>query len=107
MENYLELDSQERSNIAKIRMGAHKLRIETERYKTGSDRLDPKDRICIHCNLNSCEDETHFITECPKYENHRQVFFRNIYEENPKFTSYNNTQKMAWLMIVEEKKTLN
>ena len=83
-------------------MGAHNLRIQTERYKTGNERLKPDERICEYCTLNKCEDEEHFITVCPNYSNLRSDFFDLVSEKNTFFKAYDDHEKFIWLMTNED-----
>ena len=79
-EPYLALTSKEGSTcVAKVRMSAHKLKIETGRY--GSRSENPANRLCDFCCDTATmdllvhlpevdpiiEDETHFLRTCPRY----------------------------------------
>ena len=57
--SYLGLASKlnERKELAKFRMGNHKLRIETGRY----DQIPRVNRLCPLCKSNQIEDESHFL----------------------------------------------
>jgi len=59
----------QKRNLAKFRLGDHKLRIETGRHNR--PRLLPEQRICRACSMNKVEDEIHFLIECPIYANLR------------------------------------
>ena len=37
-----------------------------------------KERLCNSCNLNFLEDESHFIFDCPVYNQVREVLFNYI-----------------------------
>ena len=84
-EPYLKIESSKGSNlIAKIRMSAHKLNIETGRYGTKSESI--LNRVCnFCCDLPTLEllmklpegdpiieDEAHFLVSCPRYQNYRE-----------------------------------
>ena len=58
-------------NVARFRMGAHKLNIETERYGRGSKPRSA--RICKCCDSGEREDEMHFL-HCPLYEHIREYY---------------------------------
>ncbi len=53
----------ERSLISQLRLGILPLRIETGRYS----KLETKDRLCLLCNSNEVEDESHFLFKCNFY----------------------------------------
>ena len=72
MENYLlhnGLSWKQKSTLAKFRLSDHKLRIETGRHSR--PRLPVEQRLCQRCNLQSVEDEIHFMIVCPYYEDLR------------------------------------
>jgi hypothetical protein len=48
-----------RSSLAKLRLSAHKLHIETGRYCKRENKLHPSERLCNVCNLKQCENEYH------------------------------------------------
>ncbi len=52
-------------SLIKSRLGAHSLRVETDRW------LRPKppreQRVCRHCSMQAVEDEQHFLFDCPFY----------------------------------------
>ena len=79
MEKYLLLisDKNVRSSVTRLRISAHKLKIETGRhhkpYKIAAD-----ERYCIFCNDNSIENEIHFILTCKHYKNERQLFLKTL-----------------------------
>ena len=56
--------------VAHLRMGCHKLDIERRRW--GSRRVDRSQRKCACCGLGIVEDEMHFMLECPVYDGIRR-----------------------------------
>ena len=85
-ETYLKanIKSKEIRLLSKIRMSAHKLRIETGRYQI--NRSKPTNKACLTCTdveriellheLPFCngfitEDEMHVLKVCPRYHDHR------------------------------------
>ena len=69
MEPYtLNPNFKQRQAVSKLRISDHKLQIELGRYHKPS--LELSERICPFC-LNKIEDEYHFITECPMYNDER------------------------------------
>ena len=65
-----------RSALRKLRISAHELKIETDRYKKLPN--ERSQRICERCNLNVIEDEFHFIISCPLYNDNRDRLFLKI-----------------------------
>ena len=63
-ENYLNTVTfrKYRNYFTKLRTSSHNLRIETGRH--GRVRVPRNERVCIHCNLQTIDDEYHFIIEC-------------------------------------------
>ena len=83
-------------NASKFRIGNHNLRIESGRFtipKTPEDL-----RICDHCSLNSVENELHVLFQCDLYDDLRKIFFSKTIERNKLFTSYNNRDKVCFLL---------
>ena len=89
MEPYiLNKNFKQRQAVSKLRISDHKLQIELGRYHKPS--LELSERTCPFCP-NKIEDEYHFVTECPMYneERHRTKtsltqksdykFFTNIF----------------------------
>ena len=103
LENYLNIRCPNiRKSIAQFRLSAHKLRIETDRYKSNGTYIPSEKRICTNCSDNVCEDEKHFLTECCYYEQNRNIFWSFVSKYNNHFMDYDNTQKFIWLMSNED-----
>ena len=100
---YLSLNNfQLRSASCKIRISAHDLKIERDRYKTVYIERDQ--RLCKKCTLNLVEDEQHFITtfcSCSAYKNDREIFFKEINCICPNFIHLSNEAKFVWLFTNE------
>ena len=75
-----------RYNITKIRLSAHKLRIETGRY--GQNRIERHERICEICKSSDIEDEFHFVIVCPKYKWIRQRYIPRYYYVRPSMAKF-------------------
>ena len=86
-----------RQKFASLRLSAHKLQIEMDRY-TSKNRLPPKLRICKICDLGECEDEMHFVMKCPRYSVLHHELFVKIIELYPFFATLNDDTKFIWLM---------
>ena len=77
-EKYLNIRNVEiRKNITRLRISAHKLRIETERFNNKLQYIPPEMRTCLNCNRKETEDEFHVIIACPKYSSFRDDLFQN------------------------------
>ena len=63
--------------LAKFRLSAHRLRIETARYNSKNNYVPPEERLCPNCHLHKVEDEEHFWIECPKYEEDQKSLFES------------------------------
>ena len=87
LEPYLEhiKDKSLRAGLSSLRISAHKLRIETGRYKGE----DVNDRKCDTCMV--LEDEVHFLCQCSKYNAHKLILYGNLKEFN--FLVDNNPTK--------------
>ena len=80
-ENYLALAWGSRRALAKIRMSAHPLGIETGRYSSDSDMDDRRCQLCTCNDLNLLrhlpefdpvvENEWHLLCACPYYHDFR------------------------------------
>ena len=91
-----------RKAFAQFRLGAHRLRIETDRFNSKQEYIPPENRICKMCNLNCIEDETHFLIECPAYSLLREELFNSIELSNKFFCNYTHREKLIWLMSNEQ-----
>ncbi len=107
-ESYLNLnDYEKRRKIAQMRISAHKLKIETDRFSGKNQYKAPEYRTCDHCNLNKIEDEFHFIIECPMYKQLRDNLFTTISGVNYHFINYNSMNQFIWIMTNEDHRILN
>ncbi len=75
MADYLTWDlcKSHRVELARFRLGAHSLEVETGRWK----RVEYEHRLCQYCKTvgqHHIEDEHHFIFECPLYHDIRETF---------------------------------
>ena len=101
-ESYLELPNRNHMKaLAKFRLSAHRLSIETGRFNGRNQYVPPERRICNMCSLSAVEDEIHFAITCPGYTNLREKLFTKIQSLNQHFGSYNDEQKFVWLLSAE------
>ena len=70
---YLDLTKKitNRKSLVKLRIGNHKLIIESGRY----DQIPRENRLCPSCRSSEIEDETHFLFKCPKCSIQRDEFY--------------------------------
>lgn len=103
-ENYLSLikNFEYRRSLARFRISAHKLYIETGRY-LGILRHD---RICTRCSINEVEDEQHYLFTCPGMESKRKILYDTIEKSCINFKHLNNKNKLIWLLNTEDKNIL-
>ena len=93
-------------NLARLRLSAHKLHIETGRYKKGTERLKPEDRKCSFCNSGSCEDEFHFLIKCDFYST-RNELFNKLNNINSSFVTLTDKEKFNYIMSSKIKYIIN
>ena len=94
-----------RQAFARLRLGAHRLQIEVDRYTT-KNRIPPECRLCQICNSGVCEDEFHFIMKCTKYDLQRNMLFDHITDKYPFFISLSDETKFIWLMANADEKVI-
>ena len=88
-------------HLAKFRLSAHRLRIETARYNSKNNYVPPEQRLCPNCHLNKVEDEEHFLIECPRYEVERKSLFELASKLSIHFEGLSNFNKFIWIMSNE------
>ena len=67
-----------RITLTKLRLSNHKFAIETGRYIRPYKK--PEERICPICKKD-IEDEIHFLTLCPAYQEKRKNLFEYLNKE--------------------------
>ena len=60
--------------LAKLRGGANRLRIEQGRYV--KERVE--ERLCLLCEEKKVEDEHHFFLDCPFYDHERKKLWNQV-----------------------------
>ena len=75
-EKYLDtiLDIRHRITLTKLRISAHKLEIERGRYLN----VPRNNRTCIICDLNTLENEFHFLCICPRLTQLRNQLYKKL-----------------------------
>jgi hypothetical protein len=79
----------------KLRLGNHRLRIETGRHTI--PKTPENLRICPFCHLNEVENELHFILSCHLYNNLRLKFFEDINRKYHHFDVLDDKSKILFL----------
>ena len=76
-ETYLQLNipSNYKIAITKLRTSDHTLQIERGRHTTPKTPLE--ERLCLHCK-NAVEDEKHYLIYCGKYQNERKKMLDSL-----------------------------
>jgi len=89
-----------RSLLTKLRISAHRLRLETGRY--GRSRIDRSERTCTVCSnqANEIEDEYHFVLVCERYKDLRNKYIQTYYRQHPSMA------KLVALLSSEDTYTL-
>ena len=83
-----------RAALAKLRCGILPLEIEVGRYHN----IPEDQRLCKLCDMQSVENEYHFLFDCPAYEDHRTVFYNEVMESQPAFQHLNNDARFQLIM---------
>ena len=95
IERYLELvNFEQRSAISKIRLSAHPLEIEKGRYT----KTPVFERICKYCSSNAVEDESHFISSCPRNDDKRSTLFTEAAKIFSYFPSITDEERTILLL---------
>ena len=90
--------------LTKFRLSDHEVNIEKGTYKN----IKKQERLCPCCSLKKqTENETHFLSECPYYNNLRQGFMVNLIAHNfstnspvsPKYTEFLFTREDLSILI--------
>ena len=95
-ETYLKtvFNRQHRSAISQFRCGILPLRIETDHYTSIPEHY----RLCLMCDQDVVESETHFLLYCTRYNMIRQDYFNNILVVHPDFSALSDNEKLMILM---------
>ena len=91
-EQYLDSVKNKKFRIAmtKYRISAHKLPIESGRYKG----INRDNRICKLCNTNDLGDEKHYMFHCSheSFTEHREMFFKALFTYAPNLQGLSNDE---------------
>ena len=70
-------DNMSRSEFKRLRLSRHRslcwcsLMLPIEK--------DSSERVCAYCTTNICEDEYHFVTKCPLYDDYRSTMLASYF----------------------------
>lgn len=87
-------DRHHRSALAALRSGILPLKVETGRYQNIPVNL----RLCVLCESNDIESESHFLFVCSKYHSLRERFFNVVSGLSQNFFNVNESEKFKILM---------
>ena len=95
LEDYVKyhMHKRHRSLFAQFRLGILPLYIETGRY----DNTPVANRICKLCDSRAIEDEFHFLMQCSRYTEFREVLYNKSSNLIDNFYSYNDNEKFVLL----------
>ncbi len=85
---------QERSILSQFRMGVLPLSIETGRFQN----IPIEYRLCVLCDDNVCESESHFLFYCKFYQELRSQLLLRVQVEYPLFIYLEDEHKLTILM---------
>ena len=99
-ENYLLIlkSHENRQSFAKLRISAHKLRIEQGRYQ---DTLR-HNRLCLRCTLNEVDDEKHFLFSCTSSPVERNFMYTKLRSVCRNYDNLDSNQKLIWTLNTED-----
>ena len=81
--NHVNIDSH-RVALARFRISAHKLFIEEGRHRN----IPKEQRLCSKCNMNTIENEYHFLLVCPLYRQLRVNYLPKYYCHWPNMAKF-------------------
>ena len=104
-ESYLDYiqDFSVRCTLARLRVSAHNLQVETGRFNKTKTPRDQ--RFCLYCktlNIFIVEDEIHFLLVCSLFNEERQKFLEEIHKKFPATVLLNDRNMFLWLMSQED-----
>ena len=102
-ENYL-LSIQNLSHtqaLFRFRISAHNLRIETGRYTR--PKTPENERICLYCDSQVIESESHFILGCDLYRGERDILMNTLVTNAPDLLTLSNDEQFLRIMTIKEK----
>ena len=89
--------------MAKLRLSAHNLHIETGRFS--KNRTPRDERFCPYCktmNIFKVENEVHFLLSCSLLNEERQKFLEQVYRKFSNTALLSELNLFVWLMTQED-----
>ena len=97
----LPLTFRQKMFIAKLRLSALPITIETGRFKR--PRLPTYEKLCAICGVpNAIENEEHFMFVCPSYDNLLNTWMASL-RKGPGFDLLSASEKLCACFNVKEK----
>ena len=87
-----ELSKSEISTLAKLRISSHGIHIENGRLERPYH-----ENMMLLCGM-AVEDEKHFVMECYSFSTYRNIFFDDLEEIVPSFSSKNVGEGFSFIM---------
>ena len=99
-ENYLKTLPyfEDSRRLTKFRLSAHRLLIETGRYKG----IPRNERLCERCLLGEVEDEFHFLFKCQKLDFQRTQLLEVIHKSCPNLPKLKHRDQLIWVLSSED-----
>lgn len=106
-ESYLTTIRKPANRIAltKLRLGVHKLRIQTGKYEDKGKAIPVNQRICKICTKNEIENVEHFIGHCTGFTNIRKDYFNQISSIDTSFATLDISNKIFYILKSEKPET--
>lgn len=96
LENYLSIVRcfEHRKNITKLRISAHKLKIEVGRYQ--GTLL--QNRVCHRCNTGEIDDEIHYLFKCVKFTQEKAELNEQITLIYQNINNLDDNNRLLWIL---------
>ena len=101
-------DLKKRQCFSKLRMSAHNLEIEPERF--GNNRVPSSEKSCKYClslGIQVLGDEIHSVMICPQFQEDRKCLKNKIGNVYPNVNQLSVQNEFIWLLSQEDKHCLN
>ena len=98
---YTVSDYKTRQCLSKLRISNHRLKIETGRF----NNTPVEQRKCNECD--KIEDELHFLTECKRFNDERNILYEVILKTCENFAELSHKDKMIYMMSTCNKDVIN
>ena len=102
-EGYLDkIQRNDRKEITKLRLSAHKFPIEVMRY--GKEEIERGERKCTVCTRNEVGDEWHYLTKCTNQamKDTREQFIHNVKLLQPQLQKFDTNEVMKYSVTMHD-----